>query len=256
MHEPPAAAFRAAPRRGRAHPMPSAADLRVEGLEAARRALGPHVLGPAEVGSVLGVRVADVLGPAEREQVCRLPFDAQALGRAAAMGSLLVLRIPRDAAGPLSIRRLHERFPGALAAKTMGEGVGYLLRSEWTAGAQPFAEQAPELGWRLVTRAIADETRSRTYGEQDAALAAWGQRHGVPATRVRRRSAVDAVYDTVLFFRHGGERLLADTWDWTRTTSPDAGYVTVGNFDTNGLQILAYSAAVKFHTLGVCPERI
>ena len=226
----------------------------VEGLEAAEALLGPNVLGPEAVCKVLSVSLVDVLTADERQHVDRLPFDEATLKRAAAHGAMLVLRVPRDREGPLSIRRLHERFPAAFEPKSMTEGVGYSLRSEWTSAGQPFAADPPEVGWRLVSADPLGETCGGTYAQQDRALGLWAERTGVLGARVGRRSAVEAVYDLILMFQARSRRLLGDTWDWTRTSTLDGAFVTVGNFRDSGLQILAYSTPVKFGSLGACPE--
>jgi hypothetical protein len=226
----------------------------VDGLEAAEGRLGHNLIGPQEIARALGVEVEALLTPGEIDGVRHLPFDAPTIERAAALGAMLVLRLPRDREGPLSIRRLHERFPELFAAKSMREGVGYLLRSEWTVAEQPFAAEVPEPGWRLVLAEPLRETRGRPYSQQDGALVSFAQRLGVAPGRVRRRTAIDAVYDVLLAFQLHQTRFLGASWDWTRSTTPDGAFVTVGNFGDGGLEILAYSTAVRFASLGVCPE--
>ena len=226
----------------------------IEGLEEARALLGGSVLGPDAVAEAFGAPLGKLLTAEEHARIRRLPFDRATLHRAEAEGAVLVLRVPRDPVGALSILRLRERFPQAFAAKGLTDGVGYQLRSEWTAAAQPFAAEAPDLGWRLVSAAPPAETLGRTHAQQAAALAAYAARLGVSPTRARRRSAIDAAYDLTLAFATDSRRLLATAWDWTRTETSDGAYVTVGNFGAGGLQILAYSAAVRFGSLGMCPE--
>ena len=228
--------------------------LPIEGLAAAERILGANLLGPPAIAQTFGAPVEAILGTDETAGLGRLPFEPKVLERAAEFGALLILRMPRDQRGPLSIRGLHERFPEAFATKSMSEGVGYQLRSEWATLDQPFAEDVPDGGWRLVMTEPLRETRGRPYDQQDATLPRWATRLGVPPERVRRRSAVDAVYDVVVTFKARGARLLAGSWDWTRTPTPDGAFVTVGNFRDSGLEILAYSTAVRFAALGVCPE--
>jgi hypothetical protein len=70
-----------------------------------------------------------------------------------------------------------------------------------------------------------------------------------------RRSAVEIAYDTLLWFRTHGERLLPASWDWSRSGSTDRGYAALGEFGPAGLGVIAYSRAVRFGTLGVCPQR-
>lgn len=226
----------------------------VEGLQDARELLRGGIVGPDAIADALGAPLSELLTAEEYARIRRLPFDRPTLQRAAARGALLVLRVPRDGAGPLSILRLSERFPTLFAAKGLTDGVGYQLRSEWTAAAQSFAAEAPELGWRLVAAEPPPDTLGRPHAQQAAALAAFAEQLGMKASHGRRRTAVDAAYDLALAFTAGKRRLLATAWDWTRTETADGAFVTVGNFGSGGLQILAYSAAVRFASLGMCPE--
>lgn len=236
------------------HRHPVVTGLQVDGLSAAESILGSNVIGPEAVSRVLHVRLTDLLTPEEQERISRIPFDDAILRRAAPRGTLLILRVPRDRGAPLSIRRFHERFPSAFEAKSMTEGVGYSLRSEWAVTKQGFAAESPELGWRLVTVDPLRQSRGRSYARQDAEISAWAGENGLPPDRVRRRKAVEAVYDFVVSSQARGLRLLTEGWDWTRTQTDDGAFVTVGNVGADGLRVLAYSTAVKFASLGVCPE--
>jgi len=193
--------------------------MEIAGLDAASRVLGGAVLGPPEI--------------------------------AAALGAMLVLRLPRDVEGPLTMLRLAERLGGGLDPK-VHTGVGYLLRDEWTIDDQPFAaaETCPA-GWRLVRREPLAATLNRTYRDQDTVLAAAGSNASAP----HRRSAVEIAFDTLCWQRVHGERLLGSHWDWSRSETTDRGYVAIGEFGPQGLRIAAYSTGVRFGTLGVCPQR-
>jgi hypothetical protein len=223
-------------------------DADIPGLDAAVRALGGAVLGPRELAAVLGFDPLTVLTADERRAVGRLPFAAAELERGRTAGEMLVLRVPRAPEGPLSLMALATRLGGIDPAAH--KGVGYSLRPEWTIDDQPFAvEETCAAGWWLVRRAPVRETLNRTYQGQDAALGPHA------AGRPHRRSAVEIVYDTLLWDRVHGERLLADTWDWSRTVSTDQGYAALGEFGEKGLRLIAYSRAVRFGTLGVCAQR-
>lgn len=220
------------------------------GLEEARRILGDRVLGPEEIVAALGGDPLAALAPSEREVAARIPYDTAVLEAAKVEDCMLVLRVTQDADGPLTIMRLDERFAGGIdpCAHT---GVGYELRDEWTIGAQPFATTehcAP--GWTLVRRTPLPATVNKTRQAQEAVLPARS-----PSSPPSRRSAVEIVYDTLLWHHARGERLLGDAWDWSRSASTDGGFAAVGNFDDAGLRIVAYSPAVRFGTLGVCTQR-
>src|SRR2546425_777389 len=111
-----------------------------DGLDAAARALGGAVLGPRELTAALGFDALAVLTPAEQAAVARVPFGAADLERARAAGEMLVLRVPRDPEGPLTMLRLAARLRAGLDP-AVHKGVGYLLRPEWTIDDQPFAAE-------------------------------------------------------------------------------------------------------------------
>ena len=54
--------------------------------------------------------------------------------------------------------------------------------------------------------------------------------------------------------RARGLKLLEHTWDWSDTPTADGGFVTAGELSPDGLRVLGYSRAVRFGTLGICPE--
>lgn len=224
----------------------------ITGLDAATTALAGAVLGPSEIADALGFDPLSVLTTDERGAVGRVPFSTDELARARADGEFLVLRVPRDPEGPLGMQRLAERLSGGLDPR-VHKGVGYLLRDEWTIDTQPFATaETCAAGWGLVRREPLAATLNRTYRDQDAALAALGPtRPGV----ARRRSAIEIAWDTLLWHRVRDERLLANRWDWSRSSSSDEGLAALGEFGPAGLGVVAYSRAVRFGTLGVCPQR-
>jgi len=249
--------------------------MEIPGLEEASRLLGGAVLGPRELTAALGFDPLAVLPEDERPAVARIPFgaadleraraegevlvlrlardpEAADLERARAEGEVLVLRLARDPEGPLTMLRLAARLDGGLDPK-VHKGVGYLLRDEWTIDEQPFAAaETCRTGWWLVRREPLAGTLNRTYREQDAVLAALGP--SLPE-RPRRRSAAEIAFDTLCWQRAHGEYLLSRAWDWSRSETIDRGYASLGEFGPEGLRVIAYSAAVRFGTLGVCPQR-
>jgi hypothetical protein len=224
----------------------------IAGLAAAREVLGGSVLGPEEIQRAFGFDPLAVVNAGQAEAISRVPFDRDALETAKRSEEMLVLRVPCDAEGPLTMLRLAATVAGGFDPK-VHRGVGYQLRDEWTIDAQPFAtEETCEAGWWLVRREPLRGTVNRTYGAQDAVLASMNS--STPRAS-SRRSAVEIAYDTLLWFRTHGERLLPASWDWSRSGSTDRGYAALGEFGPAGLGVIAYSRAVRFGTLGVCPQR-
>ena len=225
--------------------------LTIQGLADAAAVLGDAVLGPAELAPALGFDPLSVLTSEERATVGRVPFGSRELEQARADGAFLVLRVPRDPEQPLTMLALAGRLQGGLDPK-VHKGVGYSLRDEWTIDSQPFAgTETPVAGWYLVHQRPLPATFNRLYRDQDVLLGGLPSGNGRP----HRRSAIEIAYDTLLWQRARGARLLANAWDWSRTPSSDHGFVAVGEFHDAGLGVIAYSRAVRFGTLGVCPQR-
>ncbi len=214
-------------------------------LEAARSILGADVLGVHEVASVFGADVG--LSP--------IPYSAADLEVAATAGECLILRLDRDEAGPLTLLRLIERFPRDFDQRLL-RTAGYLLKDDWGIQLEPLAAtDTCAAGWTLVRKAILNETRNLPYEEQESALGQYAATLGIPRPCLRRRSAVEIAYDLILYQHARGERLLASTWDWSASRTVDSGYLNVGGFGRDGMQILSYSPAVRHGALGVCPVR-
>jgi hypothetical protein len=218
----------------------------------ARAFFGADVLAPEDVGRALGVDPRRLASDAP-ELLEHVPFDRETLRTAHERGELLVFRVPSDGTGPLTVLRLAERFPNTIDAK-IRKGVGYLLKDEWTLDAEPFAGTATcRLEWRLVDRAPIAATCNLAFEQQEGALARHAAALGL-AGKLRRRSGVEIAYDTILFARAHGVRLLERVWDWSDTPTSDGGYVTAGEFGATGLHVLGYSRAVRFGTLGICAQ--
>ncbi|MCC6764190.1 MAG: hypothetical protein IT293_05955 [Deltaproteobacteria bacterium] len=159
-----------------------------------------------------------------------------------------------DGTHPLTVVRLLERFPETVHPQLL-KGVGYQLKDEWTVSGEPFAgAETCRSGWHMVRGAPLPSTYNCNYDQQEAAL----ERHAAAlglAGRLTRRSATEIVYDTILLRRAHGTRLLERAWDWSRTPTQDGGFATVGEFGDDGLRMVGYSRAVRFGTLGVCPQQ-
>ena len=223
----------------------------IAGLDAATQALGGAVLGPQQIQAAFGIDPLAGLTDAERAAVGTIAFSAAILAQARTEGCFLVLRLPRAADGPLTMLSIAARRTGALDPK-VHQGVGYTLRGEWTIDDQPFAAKETCVAeWRLVQRAVLPATTNLAYRAQDDVLGHLARGAAIPA----RRSAVEIAYDTLLWHHATGERLLAESWDWSRSASTDQGLAALGEFTERGLRVIAYSRAVKFGTLGVCPQR-
>ena len=200
--------------------------------------LGHDVLGADEAAAVFGARV----------EAPPLPFTADELTTAKTAGEMLVLRLAKDASAPLTLQRMIQHLPQSFDERYLRK-MGYQLRDDWGIELEPLATtDTCTVGWALVRKEILVETRNLAYDEQEEFVT----RNRVD---VRRRTVVEAVYDTLLYFGARHVRLLEKTWDWTKSRTVDGGYLNVGGFNQAGLQILSFSRAVRHGALGVCPTR-
>lgn len=218
----------------------------------ARALFGASLLAPDDVGRVLSVSPETWAGT-DGGPAGSVPYAEEALRVAHARGDILVYRVATDGNGPLTLMRLLERFPETVQPQ-LRKGVGYQLKDEWTVDGEPFAAAATcRPGWRIVHARPVLATCNLNYEQQDVALACYAESLGL-AGRLIRRSAIEAIYDTVLMGRAHQTRLLERTWDWSDTPTQDGAFVTVGEFGADGLKIVGYSRAVRFGTLGLCPQ--
>ncbi len=202
-------------------------------------------------------------GPADLERSFRrpghspaapIPFDVQTLQEAAARGFLLIFRDPTVDGAPFVLERAVSSFPDLFDSRFLQQ-VGYQLKEEWGILLEPLARtEIPRPGWVLVQKQPLPGSLNRTYHEQTKLLRQWAQPWEARGLQVRRRLAVEIVYDCLLVFRSRGERLLERQWDWSASSTQDGGYLNVGGFTERGIQIFSYSAAVRHNALGVCPE--
>ncbi len=217
--------------------------------EEARAVLGDDVLGAAELARVFGAMPAAALNEP-------IPFTSDDVVAAHGAGEMLVLRVPRASdQAPLTLLQMIQRFPDAFDPKFLRQ-MGYQLKDDWGIEIEPLAATetcAP--GWALVRKQILDESRNITFDEQDAVVRRYAERIGASQQVVRRRSAVETVYDTLLYLGARGTRLLENTWDWSGSRTIDGGYLNVGGFGARGIQILSFSRPVRHGNLGVCPMR-
>jgi hypothetical protein len=215
-------------------------------LDEARSLLGRSVLGPEEVGRAFGSiddGVASLSIPYHREQI----------EAAVRRNQMLVLRAAKTADGTdLTIANMIERFPQAFDQALLRKA-GYQLKADWGIELEPLAQtETCRDAWSLVSREILPETRNLAYDEQTSCLRRHAESVGAPPQAVRRRTAAEAIYDTLVAFTATEERLLEKSWDWSASKTVDGGYLNVGGFGSKGMQILSFSAAVRHGALGIC----
>lgn len=211
----------------------------------AQSLFGDRFVGPADVAKALSVAAGDI----------PVPHSLADLKAASAAGEVLIYRTARAGSDPLTIRALIARFPSAFDPKLL-QTSGYQLKNEWGIELEPLAAtDTCTDGWALVQPQVLKDSCNLAYDQQTAALRAYESRNGLAAGSTRRRTAVEAVYDTVMLFASRGMRTLEKTWDWTSSTTLDRGILHVGGFGSAGMQVLGYSPGIRHGGLGVCPSR-
>ena len=216
-------------------------------IDEARTILGDDVLGSEEVTKVFG-------GGSGPELQAEIPFTRDELRGARRSGAMLVLRVTRGTNGmPLTILEMLQRFPQAFDPKLLRQA-GYLLKEEWGIALEPLAATDTCVpGWALAQKEVLKESCNLSYDEQEAAIRHHGETLGVAPAALRRRTAVEAMYDILLYWQARNVRLLERSWDWSSSATLDRGYLNVGGFSAAGMQVLSFSRAVRHGGLGVCP---
>lgn len=217
-------------------------------LSLARELLGVDLLSLDDVAPALHLGVEGL--PADvRLAAASLPFAESDLKAARANHEMLVFRLGTEGERPLTILRLLELFPQSFDPQPLTK-VGYALRDEWGISLEPLAKaDTCRPGWHLVRKDPLPESCNLSYYEQDAVLEEFGKEH----RGARRRTAVEAAFDTVLYEVCRRQRLLATAYDWTSSRTVDGGYLYVGGTQPNGLTLVGFSAAVRHAALGLCP---
>ncbi len=223
-------------------------------LATAKELLAGDVIALEEIARALGADLEQIPSLA-REMAQQVPFAPEALKRARQRRDLLVFRLDTDGRAPLTIARIVELFPAVFDQRLLNK-VGYLLRDQWGILREPLAHSLTcEAGWALVPRDLLPSSRNLSFYDQEPLLAA--AREDTDANlALRRRTAAEAVYDLALCQLVRGERLLRDRFDWTSSVTMDGGFLTVGRDGEDGIQIVAFSPAVRNAKLGVCPTRL
>lgn len=225
-------------------------------FQEAKEIFGKDFLGPEAAEATFGVELAQD----ELEQIETIPFTREELEQAKQLGMMLVLRVPRigkeKTAKPFSINTVRQAFK---AGDKLGDPKKKKSRvfydQDWY-DKESFATQlTPSLGWGLVMKEVLQESRSKNWDEQEEVLKKWAKDNKIDASKVRRRTPVEIVYDTLLYYGTNKESLLETSWDWSGVQSSVGYFVHVGSFDSDGLRVGYGARGYSDSFLGVCPSR-
>lgn len=115
-----------------------------------------------------------------------------------------------------------------------------------------------KLGWAFVKKEPLDDSFDKTWKEQEEALKKYVNTLShtpLIRTNVQRRTALEATWDSMLYYINNKERLLPDKYDWTKSRASDGSLVLVGAFDSRGLDVDSWDAGDSYSNIGVCPSR-
>ena len=104
-------------------------------------------------------------------------------------------------------------------------------------------------------KSVLPDSLSKNWDQQEEVLKNWAKQNNIDPTLVKRRTPVEIVYDTFLYYGENKETLLKDKWDWTGVQSSFGRFVVVGDFDSDGLHVFSDSRDNASSHLGVCPSR-
>ena len=224
-------------------------------FQEAQEIFGKDFLGPEALAKTFGIELGDM-----QKDVLEIQFSKEELEQAKKLGMMLVLRVPTDKDNkPLTIDKMREMFAGG---DTLGKADGkkgqmfYWKKGEAWYDKEEFATKAtPSLGWGLAAKAVLPESLGKNWDKQEEVLKQWAEVNGIDPATVRRRTPVEVVYDTLLYYGANQESLLGDKWDWTAVRSSGGRSVDVGDFDSVGLFVGGGSRDDAGSDLGVCPSR-
>src|SRR3989338_4703992 len=228
-------------------------------FEEVKEIFGKDFLGPEAIKTTYGVE----LTPDELQEIENIPFTIEELEQAKQLGMMLVLRVPSIGEGkeakPLTIDQIREKFSGG---DTLGDPkkkkkkMFYRSKGDGWFDTEKFAlEGTPKLGWGLVMKSVLPDSLSKNWDQQEEVLKNWAKQNNIDPTLVKRRTPVEIVYDTFLYYGENKETLLEDKWDWSGVRSSDGGFVSVGRFGSGGLHVNGDSRDDAYSHLGVCPSR-
>lgn len=185
-------------------------------------------------------------------QVPPIPYSDTDLQIAKEVGEMLVLRVgemKRKKEGvseviPISLinfRKLFRQDPVGDIQTLFWSFSGHPMALDWYKD-QPFATRGGEisLGWALVAKKPYTYTVCQSWDRQTEMLNYLSQalaNKGASSTNLRRRTATEATWDTLLYYMANREQILRDSFDQTQTQESGGDFVVMGGFNYFGLQL-------------------
>jgi len=223
--------------------------------EEARSLFGHDCFGPEAFAAFLGVD--DLFGPVlaseELEKSRRVPFSIDELKRAKSLGMVLVFRLSHDKYGHgLTIRYLREACLRGRAQARIASIFGDERKQPWYETEGFARDEVPRPGWSLIRKEKIPGSLDRTWKDQSEILRQWTEENGIQPEMIRRRTAVEAVYDDLLYYGQNRREEIDLVYDWTATLASDGWPVLVSCYESR-LWVDALSADAREPCMGVYP---
>lgn len=230
-------------------------------FEDAERIFGADYFDGASILHAFGVFVHKDLTPP-------IPFSYQELEQAKQLNQMLILRVTGTIDNPLTMENMN-RLPSVqtfLCTDVIPHSRTMAFQNEYL-----FTKDMPRPGWALVSKTLLANSINKDYRFQSFLLAQYlkktvfankilpseyGGLDNIALGLKLRRTAVETMYDTIMYFVHTGIRLLPDVGDWGRTLDTKGKFVTVGFFDKNKqIDLYCESSDKSDRDTGVCFSR-
>lgn len=229
-------------------------------VERAKEILGIDFLGVEAVRAMEAKLKAKGVNAEFSLDVPPLPYSEKDLELAKQNGEMLVLRPngmkvngARTDLTIMNFRQLFDQDP-------VGSGTHAIYPNTWHNN-EVFATGPADIfmKWALVKKEVLPNSKNKTYTDQDGVLVAYQDelvnKGANNNTIVRRRTAFESMWDTMLYYTNTGQKLLPNIYDWTQTKTSGGSLVNVGDFDSNGLNLGSWNPSFSNALLGVCPSR-
>lgn len=225
-------------------------------IQEASKIFGTDFFGPAAIFKAFGVQL-------DKRDIPDISFSAEELRIARALRQMLILRIDNfriqnDVDIRVTMKNIMHHIWGS---GSMGTQFIFPQDRLRTFENEPFfMAETPRTGWALVTKDVLEETLGKDYDTQTEILTDYFHTKTLPQGSDKnlnislRRTAVEASYDSILYFLNKGQHLLEDTSDWTMT-DVFMSFVSVGPFNSRGLDLDTDLTAIPRNNLGVCFSR-
>ncbi|UZE93410.1 MAG: hypothetical protein IB617_01080 [Candidatus Nealsonbacteria bacterium] len=201
-----------------------------------QKIMGKNFFGVEEVAKYFGIQ----LTKEELSKIAEIPFSDKTLQECKDT-HILFLGINRDKEGkPLTIHRFKEMFP------ENGQPKFYSYQGSWYDKEEFANKETPELRWYLMRKSILEESRSKTYEQQEKLL----------KENEERERAIVYVYEMLLMFKATGERLFKDDdCVWCKDIDVAGFHVYIGEFGLEDFSVGYWWGDDGWDNMGLAPAR-